>query len=131
MIAENIRLLRKTKGLSQTEFAKRIYVSRDVISNIELQRVEPTDLIISAICNEFDINEEWLRTGNGEMFKPISVEDTIIDAFGKLMSQDDNSFAKQFVSALAQLGPDEWAMIEKFARSVVDGSKKSEKKEEE
>lgn len=129
MIAENIRILRKELGLSQTEFAKRIYVSRDVISNIELKRVEPTELILNVICVEFGVNEVWLKTGEGDMFQSKVAEDKIIDAFGKLAHEADSSFVKQFVAALAELTPEEWKVIESFAWKVVKRQKDATDKE--
>ena len=130
LISENIRTLRKELNLTQTEFAKRIYVSRDVISNVELKRVEPSELIINAICTEFGANEKWLRTGEGEMFSAKSTEDKLIDAFGKLVNQSDNSFAKQLIAALAELTPEQWKTIEAFAWNVVDSQKEAEKEKD-
>ncbi len=66
-IYERIREIRKKNKLSQTEFGKKIGVSRSVISNIEYNSVEPSDLIIKAICAEYGINEEWIRTGKGDI----------------------------------------------------------------
>lgn len=66
---ERIKKLRKALDLTQQEFADRIGVKRNTIANYETGRNNPVDSIISLICREFNVNEEWLRTGNGEMFK--------------------------------------------------------------
>lgn len=60
--------IRKNAGLNQTEFGKRIGMTRDNIANIELNRAEIKDVFVKAVCREFNVNEEWLRTGNGEMY---------------------------------------------------------------
>lgn len=65
---ERIRLLREDKSLSRAAFGKKLGVSGDVINNLERGRVEPKDHIIKLICAEYDVNEEWLRTGVGSMY---------------------------------------------------------------
>lgn len=60
--------IRESYNLSQREFGERIGVSRDVISNIEYGRVAPKDLIVKQVCKEYNVNEEWLRTGNGSPY---------------------------------------------------------------
>jgi len=56
--------------LTQQEFASRIGIKRNTIANYEAGRNEPIDSVISLICREFNVNEKWLRTGEGEMFAP-------------------------------------------------------------
>ena len=67
MIAQNIRELRNHLSLSQTAFGERLNVSRNVINNLELGRVEPNDMMIAHICNTYGVSEKWLRTGSGPM----------------------------------------------------------------
>lgn len=67
-----IKKIRKELDLTQQEFANRLGIKRGAVANYELGRNEPIDAVISLICREFDVREEWLRTGNGEMFKPRS-----------------------------------------------------------
>ena len=64
-----IKELRRVLGLSQDEFGRRLGVTRGAVTNIELNKVEPKPLFIDLICREFKVNENWLRTGEGEMFK--------------------------------------------------------------
>ena len=56
--------------MTQQEFAERIGIKRNTIANYETGRNDPVDSVISLICREFNVREEWLRTGEGEMFKP-------------------------------------------------------------
>lgn len=65
---DRIKKIRKTLNLTQQEFADRIGIKRGGIANYEIGRNDPSDSVISLICREFDINETWLRTGEGEMF---------------------------------------------------------------
>lgn len=66
---ERIRQLRKRFGLTQKEFAKRIGIKQNTVATYELGRSEPIDAVVSLICHVFNVNEDWLRTGNGAMFK--------------------------------------------------------------
>lgn len=61
--------MRNNLGLSREDFAKRLGLkSRGKIENIELSRTKPDDAFIHLICREFNVNEDWLRTGEGNMF---------------------------------------------------------------
>lgn len=65
---ERLKALRKELHLTQQEFADRVGISRGNIGAYEVGKNAPSDAVISLICREFHVNEEWLRTGNGEMF---------------------------------------------------------------
>ena len=65
---ERIDALIKALGINQTRFAERINVSRSYVSQMCIGNKVPADRTISDICREFDVNEVWLRTGEGEMF---------------------------------------------------------------
>lgn len=65
-----IKQLRRALDLTQEAFGKRIGVKRNTIATYELGRNRPIDSVVSLICREFHVNEEWLRTGEGEMFQP-------------------------------------------------------------
>ena len=67
---DRIKKIRRELDLTQQEFAERIGIKRNTIANYETGRNDPVDSVISLICREFDVCEEWLRTGEGEMFKP-------------------------------------------------------------
>lgn len=67
---ERLRKLRKTLDLTQQEFADRLGLKRNTIGQYEIGRNPPIDAVIISICREFNVSEEWLRTGVGEMFVP-------------------------------------------------------------
>ena len=70
-IYERVRILRKHLNLSQTEFGKRLGVNRDVINNIENNRLAKADQKLSLfklMCKEFAVSEDWLLTGAEPMF---------------------------------------------------------------
>ena len=69
---ERIKELRKALGLNQTEFGERIGIKQGSVAGYESGIRTPLDSVILSMCREFNVNEEWLRTGEGEMFRPIS-----------------------------------------------------------
>ena len=71
---DRLKSLRKSLHLSQAEFGEKLGVSRDVISNFENGRVELKDNFIQLICLKFSINETWLRTGEGDMYRKTTSE---------------------------------------------------------
>ena len=66
---ERIRKLRRALDLTQQEFSDRIGMKRNTVANYETGRNEPSASVISLICREFHVEETWLRTGEGDMFK--------------------------------------------------------------
>lgn len=65
-----IKKIRNELSLTQQAFAEKIGIKRNTIANYETGRNEPVDSVISLICREFNVNESWLRYGDGEMFNP-------------------------------------------------------------
>lgn len=82
-----IKNFRKQLNLTQEEFSSRIGLSRNFIAQIETGAKNPSDRTISDICREFGINEEWLRTGSGEMRIP--VEDEAVAAVSDLVEKSN------------------------------------------
>lgn len=100
--------------MTQQEFADKIGVKRNTIAQYEIGRNEPIDTVVTLICREFGVNEEWLRNGNGEMFIEKTVDDEIASFIGGIQMSDTNNFKKRFISALSKLEEDEWEMLEKL-----------------
>ncbi|MCD8348790.1 MAG: helix-turn-helix transcriptional regulator [Lachnospiraceae bacterium] len=93
-----IKKIRKELDLTQQEFADRIGIKRGAVANYEIGRNMPADSVISLICREFHVNEEWLRTGEGDMFisTPTSGLDMLIRDYG--LSDADASLIESFVN---------------------------------
>ena len=64
-----IASIRKISNLTQDDFGTRIGLSRNYVWMIEKGERIPSDRTIADICREFNVNEHWLRTGEGEIFK--------------------------------------------------------------
>lgn len=123
-MGERIKQLRKALGLTQKEFGDRINVKPNTIGTYEIGRNDPIDAVVSLICREFNVNETWLRTGEGEMFTQITMEDQIYSFMGEVM-RGEPDFRRRFISVLARMTPEEWALLEKKAWELVDEMKKN------
>lgn len=120
-IGERIEILRKDLSMSRRVFGEKLGVSESVIVNIEydrLKRPDQKESLYKLICKEFNVNEEWLRTGNGEMFVPLTRNQLITDFVSNLIMEDD-TFKKRLVEALAKLDENEWLVLEKLAESLI------------
>lgn len=115
---KRITQLRKEIKFNQDDFADALGLTKNFISLIETGKREPSDRTIRDICREFNVNEEWLRTGEGEMFIPTTREDDIARLTVELLKDESDSFRNRLVSALAKLSVDEWEVLEKIFREV-------------
>lgn len=119
---ERIKMLRKALDLTQQKFAERLGVKRNTVGQWECGINALTDQVITSICREFNVNEEWLRNGTGEMIK--SDRDTAIVRLENLLaSEPDDSFKHHFINKLADLSPGEWNSLEK-AIDIFSNKKK-------
>ena len=67
-IYDRIREIRVKLGFSQVEFSERIFVSKSFIGDIEIEKKKVNDRITFIISKQFNVNKDWIKTGNGEMF---------------------------------------------------------------
>lgn len=100
---ERIRKIRKALDLTQQEFAERIGMKRNSIALIESGR-NTSEQTIFAICREFNVNEEWLRTGEGEMFRILPEEDELSVYIEELLMGTDDSVHKALRAFLLAYG---------------------------
>lgn len=115
---ERLKKLRKELDMTQQEFADRIGIKRNSLANYETGRNTPIDAIIVSICREFNVNENWLRTGEGEMFVEMSYDDEIAQFVGQVMGEEDDSFKKRLISGLTALDDNGWKVLEDFLDSI-------------
>ena len=117
-LGERVKLLRTQKGLTQIEFGKQISASGATVSTTESGKTTPDNQTIAAICGAFNVREQWLRTGEGEMFRPVS-RDAELAAFFEDLQGSTPDFRHQLVSVLSRLSVDEWAMLERKAKELL------------
>jgi len=86
-IKDRVKAVRKSVGVTQTKFANRIAVAPSYISEIENGVREINERAIRLIMAEFNVSEDWLRTGQGTMFNE-DVSTYVSEAMGKFKSLD-------------------------------------------
>lgn len=117
---DRIKQIRKESQLSQSEFGKRIGVSRDVIANLENGRVAISDTLLDHLCEIYGVNEEWVKNGSGEMFIRKDKQEEISKFLGSLMEGKEDSFKKRFIISLSQLNESDWKVIKDFAYKLAE-----------
>ena len=118
---ERIKALRKRLGLTQQAFADRLKIARGNIGAYEVGKNAPSDAVISLICKEFNVNEIWLRTGEGgddNMFTKVNEEDRFSINLGKL-SRTENQRARNMLNAIAEADPEKLKHIEEFMKACL------------
>lgn len=113
-----IKEIRKELDLTQQEFADRLGIKRGGVANYEIGRNEPADSVISLICREFNVNEDWLRNGTGDMFLPTDRSTDIAKLTKQLLNEESDSFKNRFISMLSNLTVDEWEFLERKANEL-------------
>lgn len=100
---QRIRELRKAISLSGEKFGERLGVGKVAVSQMETGKNAVTEQNIKAICREFNVNEDWLRNGNGEMFVDLSLDEEIRSFITKLLDNTDDAFKTRLISAIRTL----------------------------
>ena len=122
-IGKRIASIIESLGIKKVEFAKAINVDQSFISQITSGKRNPSDRTIADICREFGVNEIWLRTGEGEMFDPVTPDEELADFFGDILAGEPD-FKRRFIYALSRLSSEQWEMLEKVATQLVADTKK-------
>lgn len=115
---ERIQEIILNLGIKKAEFARRLKISRPFVSELCSGVKLPSNRTIADICREFNVSEEWLRTGEGEMFKTLSKEEELSAFLGDLLS-DKPDFRYRFISVLAKMSIDEWKILEKKIMEIA------------
>lgn len=126
---ERVRYLRKDiLKMSQTEFAEILGTKRDVINNIEgdrLKRPEQKEPLFNLMCEKFNVNPEWLKDGVGE--PQVLEEDETASFVSELLEDVENplyDLIKAIMKTYCESGEKEKAVLKSFAKDLKDNLKK-------
>lgn len=117
-----IKEVRTTFGKSQTDFAKALSISRSAICKIESGENTPSEQTIKLICREFNINEEWLTDGIGEMKK---TTDRKLSGYLSEIATGDDEFIQNLIEVYMELDKTSKEALKKIANKMADKQKKS------
>lgn len=123
-----IKEIRVSLGLNQSDFGNKIGLGQAGVSALEKGIRGITDRNIQLICEKFNVNEEWLRSGEGEMFLDVSEEDEFMKAATELRISGDEGIM-QAVIEYWKMSPEQRELIKNFIVNIGDAYKKDQKKE--
>ena len=114
LMNERIKRIRNSLNISQTDFAQKLSISRSAVCKMESGENYPSEQTIKLMCSEFSVNEEWLRTGKGEMFIEKSKDEQIAEMLADIQTGGEDTFKHRLVSALSKLDKEDWESLEKL-----------------
>lgn len=120
-LGDRIKKARRSLELTQQKFAEQIGTTQNNIASYEIGRREPSASAINNICKTFNINEHWLRTGEGDMFVKQSNEDELSSIVERLLAGETSEFKKRLVRVLAGLDEKHWVLLEEKLKEIVGG----------
>ena len=118
-----IKALRDDMGITQQEMADRLTISRGNLASYETGRRNPSDAMVALICRVFGVNEGWLRTGEGEMYQPMTPDEELAAFFGDVLSTEDETFKRDFLRMLARLDDAGWDALARMADMMAKKEK--------
>lgn len=116
-INERIKKVRIDKGYSQQKFADKIKLSANFINLIERGSRNPSERTLNDISAEFNVNLEWLKTGEGDMYDEES-EDVVIEALKSEYELDDIDV--EIIQTYIKMAPLERQVFKNFIKSISD-----------
>ena len=114
-------------GITQTEFAKRLNISAPFVSQVRSGAREFSDRTIIDICREFRVNEQWLRTGDGEMFRPMSREQEIAAFAGDLLRSTEPDIRHRFILAISKLSVEQLEQVAQVIQTIANALEDTKK----
>lgn len=125
-LGRRIKQIRKENGdLTQTEFAEKLGSTLGAISKYEVDRVTPNDVFIQHLCKLFSVSEHWLKTGEGEMYVPVTEDDKFAEALGSLLISE-NEQIKEIITKAMELDDRDLSIIQVLVDRLLES--KHEKK---
>lgn len=125
---DRIRDLRKALQMTQQEFAAKIGASRNSIASYETGARVPLDSVLTLISRTFNVNETWLRTGEGAMFNQVTRDERVAEFVGEALNGKSDSIKRRMISVLSRMNDDDWAAMEHFAELLLE--ERGDKKED-
>ena len=128
---DRIKKIRKEVKLTQVQFGEKIGVKGNTVTNYESGLRTPTDAVIKSICREFNVDENWLRTGEGEMFLPVLEEDEMALYVSELLEDEgDNplyTIIKEVMHTYSELSPKSQEVIRDAAAKLLENLIKTDR----
>ena len=121
-IGYRIGALIEALGMKKVRFAERINIDQSYVTQLTSGKRNPSDRTISDICREFNVREEWLRNGSGEMFLDFT-EDEFAKAAATL---SNDSFVRSLIVEYWKLDDDSKKLFQDFIHRLSDNMRGQE-----
>ena len=122
-INERIKTLRSTLGMKQVDFANKISRTQAVFSKYESGAIAITDRTVADICREFNVNEQWLRAGEGPMFRQQDNLDNMLTADVAKLVRSSDEFTKKLIHNYLSLPQEARDEVKKFILKLAQEDK--------
>ena len=128
---ERVKEVRKSLNLTMEQFGNKLGVTKVAISNIEKEKRNLTEQMSRAICREFNVSEEWLKTGEGEMYQHLSEDEEIAGIVSDLLEEGkDNAFygiILEIAKTYNELSPASQKVLTEAAEKLADNLAKKKR----
>ena len=128
---ERVKEVRKSLNLTMEQFGNKLGVTKVAISNIEKEKRNLTEQMSLAICREFNVSEEWLKTGEGEMYQQLSEDEEIAGIVSDLLEEGkDNAFygiILEIAKTYNELSPASQKVLTEAAEKLADNLAKKKR----
>lgn len=129
---DRIVSIRKESGLTQEEFGKELNLSQNYVWMLESGKRAPSARTIIDLCKKFQISEEWLRTGEGEMKAPMTKQAEIATITAQLFHKEETdpetyNFLVELNKYLLQLDETQMQAVLDMVRKLNAAISKGEK----
>ena len=114
---ERIRLIRKSQGMNQNDFAKEIAVSTTTVSQLETGRYNISRTTRHILCSRFHINSDWLDTGEGDMYDKSETAESLIPDIVSVLN-DNKKLLRALKNAMETFSVDDWRKLNAFVESL-------------
>ena len=124
-----LKQIRKFQNMTMEEFGRLLGVTKTAISRLEKGERSLTEQMIKSVCREFNVNEEWLRSGRGEMFKQFPKEDERAAIVYDLLEDVDNhvyALIEGIMKTYFQLDPKSQKVLKQFSSNLLCNLKKED-----
>ena len=122
-IKDRIKLVRTTLGKTHAEFAQAINRTQSLFARYENGTNNINDRTIADICREFNVSEQWLRAGEGPMFKQQDNLDNMLTADVAKLVRSSDEFTKKLIHNYLSLPQEARDEVKKFILKLAQEDK--------
>lgn len=116
---DRLKQIRSALNLTQVAFADKLNISRSIIATYEGGHAPVSERNIADICDKFNINEQWLRTGEGPMFRQQSDIDNMLAAEVAKLLRSEDEFTKKLIYTYLSLPDDAKDKVKEFVTQLL------------